>query len=143
MRKTKKSILIGLTMCMLTLLPVINVSAATGYEGYAIYRNGVYVIEWHAGLTDDPYIGYTDVPVVHTPGWAGTKFDTWSNFLNGNTFQGVYKPNGTVTSYNRDLFKSMGRNIAWRHIPYNAVYQIWYDTSSVGTWVDYDVINPI
>lgn len=137
--KNKIIILIG--AFILSILFNQKAYAATGYEGYAVYRDGVYYVEWHAGLMDDPYIGYTSQPVVHTPGWDGTGFASWSQFLNGNTFKGVYKPRYSVTSADRDLFKAMGRNLAWRNISYNAGYQIWYDLSSVGTYVDYSEIS--
>lgn len=77
---------------------------------------------------------------MHATGWVNrrphTKFDSWTNFMNGKTFKGVYRPQRTPSSADRDLFKAMGRNIARQNIKYNVAYQVMYDTSSAGTWVD-------
>jgi hypothetical protein len=142
MKKFKR--ILSLT-CVLILSLSIK-AHAYGWEGFAVYRDGVIPanLQWHAGLMDDRYIGYTDAPVVHTPGSAGTQFASWSAFLNeNNTFVGVYKPWGNVTTSQWDLFKAMGRNLAWRHIPYSADRQLYYATYGVGTWVDYNEIKGI
>lgn len=147
MKKYKKINLIVLLAALVFLTNVTNVFAATGYQGYAVYRNGVWFsgnnIIWHAAIMDDAYIGDTSAPIIHTPGSAGTKFDSWSNFLNGNTFQGVYGPKGGASSASRDLFRATVRNIAWRHIPYTAIYQVNYDLGSVGSYVDVNEISSI
>lgn len=143
--KYKRIILMGLLAISISLIKFTNVYAASGYQGYAVYRNGVWIsgnnLLWHAAIMDDAYIGDSSVPIIHTPGSAGTMFGSWSGFLNGNTFQGVYAPLGGPSSEKRDLFRATARNIAWRHIPYSLVYQVDYDLNSVGTYVDVNEIT--
>ncbi|MHB8170196.1 MAG: hypothetical protein ACYDG6_01435 [Thermincolia bacterium] len=121
--------------------------AATGYQGYAIYRDGVFFnANWHAGMMDEPYSTDT-LPVVHHPGSGGTapyvKWDSWANFLDGKNFKGVYRPkttpSGTIgapSSSDRDLFVSMGRKLTTEAIEYNLAYQVYYDIGTSGVWVD-------
>lgn len=60
-----------------------NVSAATGYQGYAVYRDGAFMgLAWHAGIMDTAYS--TEIfPVVHHSGKGYVKWDSWDNFING------------------------------------------------------------
>lgn len=120
----------------------LNVHAATGYQGYAIYRDGVlWGLEWHAGLMDSPDSSYY-LPVTHHPGdgyyvmWA-----SFEDFLDGNNFKGVYRPNTDPTSSQRDLFVAMGRRLISEEISYNLLYQVAYHLNQdLGTWVDPDEI---
>ncbi len=145
MKKDKKLFISVIATFLLITMLSINVNAATGYQGYAIYRDGVFFnTNWHAGIMDEPYS--TDYkPVTHHPGGFGSndivKWDTWDNFIDGKTFKGVYRPNSNPSSSQRDLFVSMGRKLINEKIPYNLAYQVYYDTSTSGTWVDHDEIS--
>lgn len=54
MKRNKKIITITLTLIMMSILLCSSVYAATGFQGYAIYRDGVYGL-WHAGMMDSAY----------------------------------------------------------------------------------------
>ncbi|WP_053366504.1 hypothetical protein [Bacillus sp. FJAT-27245] len=134
----KKIAVLLFTLALFAPLFSTSTEAATGYQGYAIYRDGVfYGYDWHAGMMDDPYRTTTSLPVLHAPGSGSVvSWDSWSNFMKGNNFKGVYRPNRAPTSSERDLFVSMGRNLRTENIAYNVAYQVYYDTGSSGTWVD-------
>lgn len=111
-------------------------TAATGNQGYAVYRDGVVGFEWHTGLMDDPHYNTTTLPVTHHPGSGTVTFGTWAKFLDGNTYKGVYRPKTAPSSSARDSFVSMGRKLINEDIPYNLGYQVMYDTGTAGTYVD-------
>lgn len=128
------------TMLMVALSSItfsINANAASGYQGYAVYRDGAfYGVNWHAGIMTSAYSTYS-APVVHSPGFTkDVQMGTWAEFMTDDTFQGVYRPNTQPTDYYRDLFVSMGRNLASEQIAYNVGYQVYYDTSTAGSYVD-------
>lgn len=143
MKSIKKIIMVLLGVGMI----IINsqtVDAATGNEGYAAYRDGVFFgYDWHAGLWDEPDSSY-NLPILHAPGpnsevgWA-----SWDDFLDGNNFKGTFKPNEFASSSMRDAFVSMGRNLRTENIPYNLGYQVYYDADEVGSYVSYDEIHSI
>ncbi len=115
--------------------------AATGNQGYAVYRNGVLPggIEWHTAIMDKAHYNTPTYPVIHAPGSSGgnVKFATWSSFIDGNTYQGTYRPKGTApTSAQRDLFVSRTRMLKDDAIPYNLIYQVMYSLTNSGSWVD-------
>ena len=137
MRLTKKIFATVVVMTMIFALLSSHLNAATGYQGYAIYRDGVFFnTTWHAGIMDEPYCDTYIYPVVHHPGSGYVKWDSWENFLDGNNFKGVYRPNSSPSSSTRDLFVAMGRKLKDEQISYNLAYQVYYDTGSSGTWVD-------
>lgn len=46
-----KVVLTMLTLCVIIMVFTISSYAATGFEGYAIHRDGAFIgITWHAGL---------------------------------------------------------------------------------------------
>jgi len=115
-------------------------NAATGYQGFTVSRDGVpggLNITWHNAIMGDPY-STTAVPVIQAPGGeANVRWDTWSGFIAGNNnFTGVYRPKTSPTSYDRDLFVSMGSNLITESIPYTVIEQIFYDSVTAGVWVD-------
>lgn len=100
-------------------------SAATGYQGYAIYQDGVrlwdggLVINWHTGIMYDPYTSTSSVPVIHTPGNGYVRFATWNDFMGGNNnFKGVYAPKGGIISADRDKVRNMAYKLATDQIGY-------------------------
>ena len=136
MKLSKRIITSALTIIMLLTLFCSTASAASGYQGYAIYRDGVFFnYTWHAGMMDEAYSTYY-LPVVHHPGSGYVTWDSWDNFISGNNFEGVYRPDEDPSSYDRDLFVSMGRKLKNEQIAYNLAYQVYYNPSTSGTWVD-------
>ncbi len=119
-----------------------TVDAATGNQGYAVYRDGVFFgFDWHAGLMDEPDSTYY-LPILHAPGTSDVvKWDSWSNFIDGNTFKGTYKPTQNPSSIMRDAIVAMGRNLRTENISYNLAYQVYYNTSTASTYVKYDEIS--
>lgn len=133
MKKNKKNFLF-LLIIFSFIFPT-NILAATGYQGYAAYRDGVFFnYTWHAAIMDEAYSNYY-LPVVHTPGKGYVKWDSWENFLDGNTFQGIYRPKSNPTSSRRDSYVSMARRLKDESISYNVAYQVYYNTGSTGYWV--------
>jgi hypothetical protein len=116
--------------------------AASGFQGYAIYRDGVFFnYTWHAGMMDGPYYD-SYLPVLHAPGSGSyVKWDTWNNFMKGNNFKGVYRPKRQPSSSERDRFVALGRKLRSEHIPYTLIYQVNYNTKTSGTWVDAEEIT--
>lgn len=99
--------------------------AATGNQGYAIYRDGTLLgIDWHAGLMDEPSTSYYK-PVTHIGGLnQGVTFATWDEFMHksSNTFKGVYRPNSGISSLGRDKIVSTGRKLITEDLGYIADY---------------------
>ncbi len=115
-------------------------SAATGYQGYAIYRDGVQawdggpVINWHAGIMYDPYTSTSSIPLIHTPGKGYVRFATWNDFMEGNhNFKGVYAPKGGIISADRDKVRNMSYKLATDQIPYHFWGQMFVDEAVFGT----------
>lgn len=111
-------------------------NAASGFQGYAVYRDGVfYGYTWHAAMMYQPY--YNDsLPVVQAPGGSqNVKRDSWNNFQGSNNFEGVYTPNSDPDSSDRDMFVAMANRLANEQISYNLYYQVNYDLNSTGYWV--------
>lgn len=124
-------------------VPVLAVSpayAATGNQGYAVYRDGVTVVtvaDWHGAIMSLPHWNTGSLPVIHARGtgqWV--QYGTWSEFMNGKTYQGTYRPKVAPTSAQRDSFLSMARRLVDENISYNLGYQVYYNSSTAGTWVD-------
>lgn len=120
----------------------ITVDAASGNQGYAAYRDGVFFgFDWHAGLWDEPASNYV-LPILHAPGTGSVvQWDSWDNFIDGNNFKGTYKPNEFASSSMRDAFVAMGRNLRTENISYNLAYQVYYSTSDASNYVRYDEIS--
>lgn len=118
-------------------LAVAPAYAATGNQGYAVYRDGVfYNYTWHAAIMSLPHWNTNTLPVIHQPGSGYVQYGTWSEFLGGKTYQGTYRPKTAPTSANRDNFLYMARRLIDDNIPYTSLYQVNYKVSSAGTWVD-------
>lgn len=75
---------------------------ATGNQGYAVYRNGAGMnVDEHAGLAIASYT--TNPCVIEMASTQQMRKSTWSQFTNGKTYYGVYKPSGGISSAGRDL----------------------------------------
>ena len=139
MKIKRKIITLTVVLIIISAIFCMNINAASGYQGYAVYRDGVIFNNWHAAIMDEAYS--TDyLPVVHQPGSGYVRWDSWDNFMGGKDFKGVYRPNSNPSSSARDLFVSMGRRLKDEQISYNVAYQVYYNTGSSGTWVDPDEI---
>ena len=113
--------------------------AATGQEGYAVYRDGVAVIEWHAGLMNKPSSSES-APVIHAPGsGSNVQYDTWSSFLNGKTFKGCFKPKTSISSTTRDYVIATARELVTNRIGYTLIYQMDYHGNSGNYVMPYDI----
>jgi hypothetical protein len=135
-----KKILTTIISCFIIFTMLYSTAgAATGYEGYAVYRDGVTLGNWHAALMDEPYSTYY-LPVVQAPGGSEcVKWDSWVNFMNSKNFKGVYKPISSTRRDGieyRDLFVSMGRNLISEGITYTVFEQMQYNVGSSGYYVD-------
>ena len=117
-------------LCALAVLVTVfshPAEAATGMQGYAAYRDGVAVTQWHAAIMDKA--SSTDIyPVVHARGDGyNVQFGAWNDFLNGNSFMGYYKPISTnLTSAQRDAVTATARSLAADFIGYTIWGQINY-----------------
>ncbi|MDO8963842.1 MAG: hypothetical protein Q7W30_05035 [Coriobacteriia bacterium] len=138
MTSRMKRLVLGAAATLLaSALTVAPVYAATGNQGYAVYRDGVlWGYEWHAALMDDPRWNTTSLPIVHTPGSGYVKWDTWSNFLGGKTYMGTYRPKTAPSSASRDNFVYMMRKLKDEQILYSGLYQVEYNLLTAGTYVD-------
>lgn len=129
--------LITLIFIFMLSIPIASsTQAASGNQGYAIYRDGVFFgLDWHSGIMVEP-TRTNSKPVVHAPGTGSSvKADSWTNYMNGNSFVGVYRPKTSPSSGQRDLFVGLARSLGTQNISYNLAYQIYYNTSTTGTWV--------
>jgi hypothetical protein len=111
----KKKSIFSLTLIIILLLSSISMSfAQTGYQGYAIYRDGTAGDNWHTGILVLP--SYTSLikPIVHANGYNfNVSYTIYSsdsvqdNFLKGkefndNSLMGIYTVNGTTsTTYDK------------------------------------------
>jgi len=122
-------------MVLLFSTGVEQTKAAGGYQGYAVYRDNVlYGYTWHAGIMYQKYASDYQ-PVVQAPGPGSVvKHDTWSGFLTGDKFMGVYRPNADPSSAQRDLFVVMARNMATYNISYT-IYNPISVSPATGTYV--------
>ncbi|MGF7048527.1 hypothetical protein J2T13_003035 [Paenibacillus sp. DS2015] len=119
-----------------------NVNAATGNQGYAIYRDGVFFNSTdHAGFMNKPDTNSYTNPIIHHSGNGYVNFDTYTGFLANNTFKGVYRPNGTVSSTNRDTFVATARTLQTEQISYNLMFQVNYTDFEVGSYVSPDEVT--
>lgn len=120
-----------------------NIYAATGYQGYAVYRDGVGVsgsnIDWHAGIMHRGY-SFEPEPVIHHSGSGYVKRDSLDSFIYGNNFKGVYRPKTNPSNSYRDLFVAKARELETENINYDLTHQVFYSPNNAGTWIDADEI---
>lgn len=125
---------------VILLVSVAQALAATGNQGYAVYRNGVVVgatDQWHSALMALPHTTSGSLPVIHAPGGRGyVQYGTWKEFIAAKTYQGTYRPKSAPASADRDNFAYMARRLVDEQIPYSLLYQVNYSVSKAGKWVD-------
>ena len=132
----KRIISVSCALTMLLCLFISPANAATGWQGYAVYRDGVgsagVNIDWHTAIMDKA--ASTDVrPVVHAIGPGNNvTIDTWASFMGGNnTFMGYGRPRSTnMTSAQRDAVTATARQMAADFIGYTALLQLNYPDSN-------------
>lgn len=136
--RMKRLMVIAAATLFTASLAVTPAYAATGNQGYAVYRDGVLGnYSWHAAIMSLPHWNSANLPVIHHPGsgkWV--EYGTWPEFMGGKVYQGVYRPKTAPTSANRDSFLYMGRRLIDERVSYTLLYQVYYNTSAAGTWVD-------
>lgn len=127
--------IIGLTLIILHN----NSQAASGHQGYAVYRDGVSSTwvtgGWHAGIMNNPTKS-GNTAIIHIPG-PGKKvsFTSWSGFKGSNNYKYAYYPKQSVSSTHRNNFLALGRKLVDQNIGYNIAYQVWYTGGADGTKV--------
>jgi len=111
----------------------IETSATGNWKGYAVFRDGVFGIQYHTAImqTDTKNSTY---PVIHADGTNPVKSDTWSNFMDGNTFQGICWPkNCTQNSTNQNAFVAKAKLL--KEIPYIFSAQMYYGVTGTNATI--------
>ena len=104
---------------------------ATGYEGYAAYRDGVVLGEWHAGIV---YTNESEYILAHAPGGDDpTEFVNYRDFIDGNDSMGCYRPFATLTTSKRDSVCRTAADLVGERIEYILTDPIRYSTASTAT----------
>lgn len=107
---------------------------ATGYQGYAAYRDGVGGLlgEWHAAII---YASESEYILAHAAGTGETtELANYSDFLDGNDSMGYYRPSSTtLTSSKRDSVCSTASDLVSERIPYVLADPIRYSALSTAT----------
>ncbi len=127
-------LVILLLFVCITKLITMEIFATGDWKGYAIYRDGVVGnLNDHAALMDENSIN-DYLPVIHAVGYSGpVDWGSWAEFLDGNNYLGLYKPNGCPISEARaNSFIATAREL--RGISYNVLDQIVYSAGS-NVWV--------
>lgn len=134
-----KKLLSILCVCALMLAITMPSQAATGYQGYAVYRGGVaFGLEWHAGimlqpsLTSETASGFVGQVENQTP--DASEEGSWKDFLiDGNIstneeedFKGCYGPFYNMTGAQRNAVLATARLVAAAEIEYTVMQQIYY-----------------
>lgn len=140
----KKKVLASLSAAVLLLGAMTAFAedeAATRYQGYAIYRDGV-PASWvsggyHAAILVEPLVTSTNTPIVHATYGSSVSKVTWDTFMNGNnTYQGVYKPSSqSINKYQRYDVYETAIQLKNCNIPYTAAKQLEYNTYGCGTYI--------
>ena len=94
--------------------------AASGSQGYALYRDGVALnLNWHGGLLVEPSTYNYGDAIVQASGFnTNTSYVAYNRFLDGNTFMGVYRPFTIMSDHQKDLVVATARTLAGRGIGY-------------------------
>ena len=98
--------------------------AATGKQGYTIYRDGVLAgFEWHAGIVVEPGYSYSN-SIVHIAGsGSNVAYTNFSGFEYAYNYTGIYKPS-SITNANRDKVVATARALTGKSITYTALGQM-------------------
>lgn len=125
-------------MCILICSFVFNIvsfaDSDPAWKGYAVYRDGVAGnLNDHAALMDENSMDYSR-PIIHAVGSGSpVDWDSWEDFLAGNTYLGIFKPkNCTINTTLGNSFISKAREL--RGISYNVLDQIVYSAGD-SYWV--------
>lgn len=112
-----------------------TVTSTLGYKGYAVYRDlgnfagGIAGAlgspnDWHAGLMDEKYANI-NLSVIEMPGIGhDIQWSNWSDFVDGLTYRGTYKPKQAISDNSRNLIICLARELKTKDIGYIALYQI-------------------
>lgn len=120
-----------------------NPPAASRYQGYAIYRDGVSASwisgGWHAAIQIEPLATSTNYAFVHATGGAKVGKTTWSGFMGGsdNMYQGLYKPKLVgISKYWRYNVYETAIELQNENITYTALEQVSYNADTTGNYVN-------
>lgn len=141
-----KRVLKSIIMFILMLTLTTSVFAASGYQGYIVYREGSsFNPDWHTAIVVEPSLIYDSYPIVHARGSSYyANVDTWSHFLNGEDYIGLYTVNGIYTSSDRDVIIEDALWLTEYDIPYTWSYQLDYNINSgSGNYVMPSIIDGI
>lgn len=116
-------------LCIHILL--LNVLAASGYQGYILYRDGNGVnLFWHTGIAVESSEDDADF-VVHAMKGEIVETASWENFLASQEFMGLYTISGVYTSSDRDIIVEDALWLLDYDIPYDITTQLHYNVDDV------------
>ena len=120
-------------IAFIKILIPINAYASGNWKGYAVYRDGAFFnVNDHAAIMNKDTKSESS-PVVHSPGpFQTVQYGSWSDFINGNNFICICRPNNCTMSSYQDVFASKARELMG--ISYTVFDQIDYDAGSA-YWV--------
>lgn len=122
-----------------------NSPRATGFQGYAVFRKGIFSgLAGHAGLMVGAS-SYAAQAVVEA-NLNGVEIVNWDTFmanLAASNFWGVYEPNSGISNSGRDLVVGTAYNLNTFHPGYTAAAPIAYPASLFGKAKLYpsDIVN--
>lgn len=98
-----------------------------GYKGYAVYRGitkDIVIVDnvrinWHAGFMNKPFANQTD-SVIHVldDNSTAVRTDSWSRFIAGEAYHGIYKPKTEISEDDRIKVINLARELADLEIDY-------------------------
>lgn len=112
---------------------------ASGFQGYTAYRDGVVLDgdsgEWHAAIIYGPETSMAYYIFAQATGYFHTtELVSYSEFLNGNSPKGYYRPSSTsLTSSQRDKVCDTANDLVNERIPYSIATPIHYSRSTSAT----------
>ena len=117
-----------------------SVKAESDYTGYAVYRDlappmGWVSGDWHSGLLVEKNKNVSQ-PIIHVSGLTDVlKYSSWSGFVDGGDFDGVYRPNQTLTASDKQSIAALARELETYDIDYILTHQmratVWPDASKI------------
>ena len=116
--------------------PLTVTPRATGFQGYAAYRDGVISenlnLNWHAAIITGTETSMMYYIFAHARGsGATTELGSYSDFIGDGDPQGYYRPaSTTLTRSQRDAVCATATDLAYARIPYVFMNPISYSISS-------------
>lgn len=120
-------------------LPIRQDSRASGFQGYAAYRDGVITDEvnlnWHGAIIAGPETSMSYYIFAQARGLGHTtELGSYLDFIGDGQPKGYYRPSSTSYSASqRDRVCDTAVDLAYEHIPYVMMNPISYSMSSIAT----------